>query len=154
MADKKAPYKAPDFSLVDSESKRHELKDYHGQWLVLYFYSKDDTPGCTLEACSLRDVHDGLLAIKANIVGVSMDTPESHESFRDKHQLNFTLLSDPMGETIRAYGSWGKKMFGVEGIQRKTFLIDPDGMVQKVYGRVTPIGHGQQVLKDIESLQK
>ncbi len=153
MGQKETPYPAPDFSLVDSEDTRHKLKDYRGQWLVLYFYPKDDTPGCTIEACSLRDVNDELLASKARIVGVSMDTPASHQSFRTKYQLNFTLLSDPMGETIRAYGAWGKKMFGKEGIQRKTFLIDPDGMVQKVYGRVTPLGHGEQVVKDIESLR-
>ncbi len=153
MSQQKPPYPAPEFSLVDSDDTRHELKDYYGKWLVLYFYPKDDTPGCTIEACSLRDAHDDLLATEAQVVGISMDTPASHEAFRDKHQLNFTLLSDPMGETIRAYGAWGKKMFGVEGIQRKTFLIDPDGVVQKVYGRVTPVGHGKQVLADLKALQ-
>lgn len=147
------PFVAPEFSLVDSQDTRHTLAEYRGQWLVLYFYPKDDTPGCTIEACSLRDANDALLAAKVQVVGVSMDTPRSHEEFRTKYQLPFTLLSDPMGETIRAYGAWGKKMFGVEGIQRKTFLIDPEGMVRKVYAKVTPLGHGQRVLADIETLQ-
>jgi peroxiredoxin Q/BCP len=82
-----------------------------------------------------------------------MDTPESHRAFRDKHNLPFVLLSDPTGAMIRAYGAWGKKMFGHEGIQRKTFIIDPEGVVQKVYGRVNPIGHGDQLLQDIRQLQ-
>lgn len=146
------PYKAANFSLVGDDDMRHELADYHGHWLVLYFYPKDDTPGCTVEACSLRDASDDLLAAAARVVGVSMDTPAFHRAFREKYHLPFTLLSDPMGETIRGYGAWGKKMFGTEGILRKTFLIDPEGMVQKVYGRVTPMGHGRQVLDDIRAL--
>lgn len=149
----KPPYPAPDFSLVSSDDTRHSLDDYDGKWLVLYFYPKDDTPGCTLEACSLRDARSEITTLGAEIVGVSMDTPESHEAFRSKHDLPFVLLSDPMGETIRAYGAWGKKMFGHEGIIRKTFLIDPDGQVQKVYGRVTPVGHGEQIAGDLKQLQ-
>jgi peroxiredoxin Q/BCP len=149
----KPPYKAADFSLIGSDDERHQLKEYHGSWLVVYVYPEDDTPGCTVEACSIRDSHRELIDAGVRILGVSMDTPESHRAFRDKHNLPFVLLSDPTGAMIRAYGAWGKKMFGHEGIQRKTFIIDPEGVVQKVYGRVNPIGHGDQLLQDIRQLQ-
>lgn len=147
------PYKAPDFSLQASDDTTKKLQDFAGQWLVLYFYPKDDTPGCTIEACSLRDARDDLTEIGAQVVGVSKDAVDSHEKFKTKHNLNFTLLSDPEGSMIKAYGAWGKKMFGSEGILRKTFLIDPNGMVQKIYGRVTPLGHGDQVVRDLKALQ-
>lgn len=147
------PYPAPHFSLVDSNDNRHTLNDYAGKWVVVYFYPKDDTPGCTTEACSLRDARDELAALGAEVIGISMDTPQSHETFRNKYNLSFVLLSDPMGETIRSYGAWGKKMFGKEGILRKTFIIDPDGIVQKVYGRVTPLGHGEQIVAELQQLQ-
>lgn len=154
MTESFSPYIAAEFSLIGDDDQRHELGDYRGQWLVLYFYPKDDTPGCTIEACSLRDAHDNLQANGVKVVGVSMDTPDEHRAFKAKYELSFTLLSDPMGETIRAYGAWGKKMFGVEGILRKTFLIDPEGKVRKVYGRVTPLGHGDKVLADLKTLMK
>ncbi len=149
----KTPYTALDFSLNDSNNKTHNLKDYTGKWLVLYFYPKDDTPGCTVEACSLRDARDDLIKLGAEVVGISKDDPTSHDKFKAKHTLNFTLLSDPEGKTIEAYGAWGKKMFGKEGILRKTFLVDPNGMVQKVFGRVTPLGHGEQIVKVLKELQ-
>ena len=136
------PYQAPDFSLQGSDGKVHSLSDYKGQWLVLYFYPKDDTPGCTTEACSLRDARDDIVALGAQVVGVSMDDAASHEKFKAKHLLNFTLLSDPNKMAIEAYGAWGKKMFGKEGILRRTFIINPNGVVVNVYGRVTPVGHG------------
>lgn len=147
------PYAAPDFSLPDETGKTHTLDDFHGQWLVLYFYPKDDTPGCTTEACSLRDARDDLAAMGAQIVGISKDEASAHEKFKAKHSLNFTLLSDAKGETIDAYGAWGPKMFGKLGILRKTFIIDPDGQVVKVYGRVTPQGHGDQVIAELKKLQ-
>ncbi len=150
---KKPPYIAPDFSLVSDSDTRVSLADYRDKWLVVYFYPEDDTPGCTIEACSIRDTFSEISDLDAEIVGISMDTPESHRQFKLKYKLPFTLLSDPMGETIRAYESWGKKMFGHEGIQRKTFIIDPDGVVQKIYGRVTPAGHGNQIASDIKQLQ-
>lgn len=139
------PYPAPDFSLPDETGTIHSLADYKGKWLVLYFYPKDDTPGCTVEACSLRDARDDIAALGAEVVGVSMDDAASHEKFKAKHLLNFTLLSDPSKKTVEAYGAWGKKMFGKEGILRRTFVINPKGVVVKVYGRVTPLGHGEQV---------
>ena len=153
MSQKQPPYPAPDFSLIDSTGERRNLKDYQGSWLVLYFYPQDDTPGCTIEACSLRDARDDIAALGAQIIGISRDDPSSHEAFKQKHSLNFTLLCDPDVTTHKAYGSWGKKMFGQEGVLRKTFLIDPSGTVQKVYGRVTPVGHGEKIIADLKSLQ-
>lgn len=145
--------KAPNFSLTDQDDNTKTLKDYAGSWLVIYFYPKDDTPGCTTEACSLRDANDELIALGANVVGVSKDDEDSHRKFKAKHKLNFTLLSDPSGATIEAFGAWGPKMFGKVGIQRKTFIVDPDGEIVKTYGRVTPLGHGGQVINDLKTLQ-
>lgn len=150
---KDVPYKAPDFNLKDKDGQAHTLADYKGKWLVLYFYPKDDTPGCTTEACSLRDSIDNIRTLNAEVVGVSKDSVESHARFIKKYDLNFTLLADEDRKTIEAYGAWGPKMFGREGVLRKTFLIDPKGMVQKVYGRVTPLGHGGQVIDDLRKLQ-
>ena len=148
------PYPAPDFVLPDISGKQVSLRNFSGKWVVLYFYPKDDTPGCTIEACSLRDARDTLSDMGAEVIGISKDDAVSHEKFKSKHALNFTLLTDQTGEVINDYGAWGKKMFGSEGIQRKTFLIDTKGMVQKVYGRVTPLGHGDQVIRDLKLLKK
>lgn len=150
---KQPPFDAPDFELPNENNVITKLQDFKGSWLVLYFYPKDDTPGCTIEACSLRDARDDLMDIGAKVVGISKDSIDSHDKFKAKHSLNFSLLSDESGAVIEAYGAWGKKMFGQEGILRKTFLIDPNGVVQKVYGKVTPVGHGQQVIQDIKNLQ-
>ena len=144
---------APDFNLKDQDGVSKTLKDFAGNWLVLYFYPKDDTPGCTVEACSLRDANDDLISLGANVVGISKDDQDSHRKFKAKHKLNFTLLSDPEALTINAYGAWGKKMFGMEGILRKTFIIDPQGKIRKIYGRATPLGHGEKVLTDLKALQ-
>lgn len=148
------PYPAPDFTLPDISGNTHSLKDYAGKWVILYFYPKDDTPGCTTEACSLRDARDTLAEMGAEIIGVSKDDANSHEKFKAKYSLNFTLLTDSNKQAIEAYGAWGKKMFGTEGILRKTFIINPEGQVVKVYGRVTPMGHGEQVVADLKKLQE
>lgn len=144
---------APDFKLEDQDGNDKTLKNFTDKWLVLYFYPKDDTPGCTVEACSLRDANDELISLGANVVGISKDDQYSHRKFKAKHKLNFTLLSDPSGKTIEAYGAWGPKMFGKVGIQRKTFIISPEGKVVKTYGRVTPLGHGEQVIEELKRLQ-
>ena len=148
------PYPAPDFSLKDSEGKAHTLADWRGKWLVLYFYPKDDTPGCTTEACSVRDARDELTDLGAEVVGVSRDEAASHDKFKAKYNLNFLLLSDPDKQALEAYGAWGKNRFGIVGTLRKTFIIDPNGQVVKAYGRVTPAGHGEQIVTDIKKLQK
>lgn len=150
---KQTPYDAPSFTLQDTEGKARSLADYKGTWIILYFYPKDDTPGCTVEACSLRDARDTLANMGAEIIGISRDEASSHEKFKQKHSLNFTLLADPEAVVINEYGAWGKKMFGKEGILRKTFIINPDGQVVKVYGRVTPVGHGDQIIEDLKALQ-
>ena len=142
------PYSAPDFELDGIK-----LSDFRGKWVVLYFYPHDDTPGCTIEACSLRDERDELTALDAEVIGISRDDAASHDKFKEKYNLNFHLLSDPDKKIMELYGAWGSKMFGQEGVLRKTFLIDPDGVVQKVYGRVTPLGHGNQVVEELKRLQ-
>ena len=142
------PNSAPDFDLDDIK-----LSDFRGKWVVLYFYPQDDTPGCTIEACSLRDARDELTALDAEVIGISRDDAASHDRFKEKYNLNFHLLSDPDKKVMELYGAWGSKMFGREGVLRKTFLIDPDGVVQKVYGRVTPLGHGNQVVEELKKLQ-
>lgn len=147
------PYPAPDFTSLSLDGTTRSLADFRGKWVVLYFYPKDDTPGCTIEACSLRDVRDDIAALGAEVVGVSADDASSHEKFKAKHSLNFTLLSDPDLMMIKAYDAWGKKQFGREGILRRTFLISPEGQVMKVYGRVTPLGHGEQVVAELKKLQ-
>ena len=147
------PYPAPNFSLPDESGLAHTLSEYRGRWLVLYFYPKDGTPGCTMQACSLRDARDALVDMGADVVGVSKDAAAAHEAFKAKHSLNFSLLTDPKAITINAYGAWGKKQFGMEGILRKTFIINPQGVVVKVYGRATPLGHGDRVVADLKKLQ-
>ena len=148
------PYDAPNFTLPDETGGTHSLSNYRGHWVVLYFYPKDDTPGCTVEACSLRDARDDLAELGADVIGISMDDASSHDKFKAKHSLNFTLLTDSDAEVMRLYGAWGKKQFGKEGVLRKTFIINPEGQVVKVYGRVTPLGHGDQVLKELRSLKR
>lgn len=152
MTQQNTPYPAPTFSLKDPAGAVHTLADYAGSWLVLYFYPKDDTPSCTVEACSLRDARDDLAALGAQVVGVSKDEASDHEKFKAKYSLNFTLLSDPAGKTIEAYGAWGPKMFGNVGVLRKTFIINPQGQVVKVYGRVRSLGHGEQIVDDLKQL--
>ncbi|HEX7260136.1 MAG TPA: peroxiredoxin, partial [Candidatus Saccharimonadia bacterium] len=106
------------FSLQNQLGRTYTLQSFAGRWLVLYFYPKDDTPGCTAEACSIRDSYQDLLNLGADVVGISKDTTKSHEKFAQKHGLQFSLLSDPTGSTIKAYGAWGKTMVGVKGILR------------------------------------
>ena len=150
----KPPYDAPDFMLPDVLGRPHALADYKGKWTVLYFYPKDDTPGCTAEACSMRDARDTLAEMGAEIIGISKDDASSHEKFKAKYSLNFTLLTDVDGEVIKSYGAWGKKMYGREGVLRKTFIINPEGKIVKVYGRVTPMGHGEQVTEELRQRQE
>lgn len=147
------PYKAPQFTLPGSDGVGHSLQDFQGKWVVLYFYPADDTPGCTAEACSLRDARDTLAEMGAEIIGISRDEPTSHEKFKAKYSLNFLLLTDKDTEVMKQYGAWGPKMFGREGVLRKTFIINPKGTVVKVYGRVTPVGHGEQVIEALKQLQ-
>ena len=149
--------KAPDFSLPDQNGVVHSLKDYAGRWLVLYFYPKDDTPGCTTEACSFRDGRNILQEIGVEVVGVSKDSVASHAKFSKKYDLNFTILSDESTKTIQAYGSWKpKKLFGHDfiGTHRDTYLINPSGEIVKKYAGVDPSQHFGEIYKDLESVMK
>ncbi|HEX2863903.1 MAG TPA: peroxiredoxin, partial [Deinococcales bacterium] len=144
----------PDFNLPDSNSTPHALHDYRGRWVVLYFYPKDDTPGCTTEACEFRDATPKFEGLDAVVLGISRDEAASHARFSGKFGLPFTLLSDPEAITARAYGAWGEKTsFGktTTGPLRQTFLIDPQGRIVKAWRSVKPEGHASQVLKALEA---
>lgn len=143
---------APDFTLPDQDGKEHTLSSYRGKWVLVYFYPKDDTPGCTKEACSIRDADPDLSTLGAVVLGISADTVQSHKKFAQKYDLQFPLLADPEHRAIDLYGVWGKKkMMGREydGIFRTSFLIDPEGKIAKVYENVRPEVHASEVLTDL-----
>lgn len=149
--------KAKEFELSDQDGVIRKLSDYKGKWVLLYFYPKDDTPGCTIEACGLRDNFHQLEKLGVQILGVSKDNVKSHKKFADRYYLNFPILSDESAETIKKYEAWGKKKFmghEFEGILRKSFLIDNMGEIVKVYENVNPTKHAGEILKDLELLKK
>lgn len=133
---------APDFSLPDQDSTVHKLSDYKGQKVVVYFYPKDDTPGCTKEACSLRDNYSDFSKLGIRVFGISYDTPESHRKFRKKYNLPFTLLSDETKEVSKLYGA-----SGVLTPKRITFLIKKNGKIVRIYDKVTVTTHGEDILQ-------
>lgn len=146
---------APDFSLPDQNGELKSLSDFSGHYLLLYFYPRDFTPGCTKEACSFRDDFADLKKAGITIVGISIDTQDSHHKFSQKYQIPFILLSDTDKKMSQDYGSWQlKKFMGREyyGIVRSSFLIDPRGKIVKIYPKVKPQEHSQEVLKDIKSI--
>ena len=148
--------KAHSFSLPDQNDTMHSLADYQGKWIIVYFYPKDDTPGCTKEACSFRDKGEEFIKKGVAILGISKDSVVSHKKFADKYHLNFPLLSDPEHKTIEAYGAWGKKKFmgrEYDGIMRNTYLIDPKGEIAKEYKGVSPLTHANQILQDLDQMQ-
>lgn len=145
---------APDFTLADENSVMHKLSEFRGKPVVLYFYPKDDTPGCTTEACNFRDDYHVYQEAGIVILGVSPDNPTDHVKFKAKYNLPFTLLADPDHEVCKLYGVWGlKKSMGreYEGVFRTTFLIGPDGKVVKVFENVKPDGHSQEVLAALKN---
>ena len=139
---------APDFSAPDQFGQTHSLSQYQGKWILLYFYPKDDSPGCTIEACNFRDVMDEL---KQHVVllGVSSDSLESHKQFSQKHQLNFPLLSDPEKTMISAYGA-----NGIILNKRVSFLISPQGIIAKIYPQINVKKHAQEIVKDVKRLEE
>ena len=146
---------APDFTLLDQDGVSQSLKTYRGKHVLLYFYPKDDTPGCTKEACIIADVYNDFSKLNVVVLGVSKDTPSSHKKFAEKYSLPFTLLSDTDAAVIETYGAWQEKtMFGKTalGISRISYLIDPEGKIVKVYPKVDPASHALEILKDIKSL--
>ena len=143
---------APSFELPNEEGEIVRLDDFKGSKLILYFYPKDDTPGCTKEACALRDDYSAYQEAGVSILGVSADSPKSHEKFIDKYNLPFSLLADEDNEVCEAYGVWGKKKFrGREymGINRTTFIIDENGDISHVFENVKPASHSQELLEAI-----
>ncbi len=152
LAQIKVGSKAPNFTLSDQNSIQHQLSDYEGSWVILYFYPKDDTPGCTTQACDFRDAVKRIIASKSNVFGVSLDSIESHKRFADKNNLPFSLLSDESGEVSEAYDSLNNFM-SFKSAKRNTFIIDPDGKVAKIYLSVKPSTHSQMVLNDLNQLQ-
>lgn len=143
---------APAFSLPDQHGKIHNLSDYRGKWLILYFYPKDDTPGCTKEACNFQNSYPILASRGVTILGISADSVESHLHFSSKYNLTFPLLSDPDKSVIKAYEAWAPKVvFGKEilGIQRISYLINPEGKIDQVYTNVNPATHSGEILNDL-----
>jgi thioredoxin-dependent peroxiredoxin len=145
---------APAFRLQDQAGAWHNSSDYRGKWLVLYFYPKDDTPGCTTQACEFRDNLFAFNKLDAVVVGVSVDDVASHKQFAEEHSLPFTLLADSTKETAQAYGVLRSVLGLMEIASRETFIIDPEGRVAKHYAAVDPKGHSQTVLKDLRLLQQ
>ncbi len=147
--------KAYNFSLQDQYGTIRKLSDYLGSWVIVYFYPKDDTPGCTKEACIFRDKIHEYEKRGIAIIGISKDNVASHKKFAEKYSLPFILLSDPIHETIKIYNAWGKKKFlgrEYEGILRNTVLINPKGEVIKEYNSVNPLTHSEEILKDFDSI--
>ena len=152
MAKIKVGQVAPLFELSDQTGKIHSLSQYRGNWVLLYFYPKDNTLGCTKEACSIRDNFTGFTDLRAVVLGISVDSVDSHKKFADKFKLPFALLSDSQKEVVVEYGAWGKKEFmGRQylGTKRISFLIDPVGKIFKIYDTIKPAEHAEQVLNDL-----
>jgi len=148
--------KAPEFNLRDQNGKSHKLSDYLGKWILLYFYPKDSTPGCTQEACAIRNSWSEFKKLNCVVFGVSADSEKSHKKFEEKHDLPFTLLVDEDREVIRACSvEKEKSMFGKKymGISRESFLIDQEGKIVKHYEKVKPAIHAEEVLKDLAEMQ-
>ncbi len=147
--------KAPDFTLPDQDGVERRLSDYAGQWVLLYFYPKDDTPGCTKEACTIGSAFPDFAKLGVQVLGVSKDSVKSHKKFAEKYNLPFTLLSDADKKVVEAYGVWQEKKFmgrAYMGIARVSYLIDPTGKVARVYPTVVPQDHAAEVLKDLTEL--
>ncbi|MST04285.1 MAG: thioredoxin-dependent thiol peroxidase [Candidatus Pacebacteria bacterium] len=145
--------KAPDFELMDQEGKAHKLSDYKGKWVLLYFYPKDDTAGCTKEACMIRDSWAEFKNKNAVVLGVSVDSVESHDKFHKKYKLPFTILADEEKKVVNQYGVWGENKFMgrvYQGTNRVSYLINPYQKIVKVYEKVKPEIHAEEVLKDLE----
>ena len=143
--------KAPNFSLQDQNNITHTLSDYEGQWVVLYFYPKDDTPGCTTQACDFIDAVKRIIASKSVVFGLSLDSVASHKLFAEKYNLPFSLLADEKGEVSELYDSL-RKLLGYA--KRNTFMVDPKGNIAKIYLSVDPKTHSEMVLSDLSNLQK
>lgn len=144
--------KAPEFNVTDQNGKVHKIADYKGKKLILYFYPKDLTPGCTVESCNLRDNYESLKKDGFEVLGVSADDEKKHQKFIDKHNLPFNLLADTNREVLNNYGVWGEKKFMgkvYDGIHRTTFIIDENGMIEKIINKVKTKNHTEQILNEL-----
>ncbi len=147
---------APEFALLDQEGRERTLAEFSGSYVLMYFYPKDDTPGCTKEACAIRDSFPDFSGANAVVLGVSPDSVKSHAKFIEKYTLPFTLLADESHAVASKYGVWGKKKFmgrEYDGVFRTSFLIAPDGTIAKIYENVKPEVHAAEVLADLKGLQ-
>jgi peroxiredoxin Q/BCP len=147
--------KAPEFNLPDQSGKMISLKDLKGKNVILYFYPKDDTPGCTKEACSFRDELPDFNNLNADIIGVSANSIQSHKKFAEKYNLHFRLLSDESKEVIKAYDVWKEKnLYGIKkmGIERSTFIIDKSGIIRKIFRKVKVNNHNREVMEALKEL--
>ena len=144
--------KAPEFNIMDASGNKISLSDFKGKWLVIFFYPKDDTPGCTKEACNFRDDYSAIKLLGAQVVGISLDKITSHQKFKEKHQLPFILLSDSQGKVAKEYGALFKFMF-IKFSKRHSFIIDPQGLIRKEYRSVNPSTHSIQIINDLKVLQ-
>lgn len=152
MAKLKAGDKAPDFEGLNQDGGKVSLKDFSGKKLILYFYPKDNTPGCTAESCNLNDNYNGWLEKGFEVLGVSPDSMKSHQKFREKFGLKFDLIADPEKEILQAYGAWGEKnMYGKKymGVLRTTFVVDENGVIQEVFEKVKTKDHTNQIIKSL-----
>ena len=148
--------KVPNFSLADQNGQVHNINDYRGRWVIIYFYPKDLTPGCTTEACNFQDALPDFTSIDAVIFGISKDSVDKHKKFADKYNLHFNLLSDENSDVCEQFGVWQKKsMYGKEymGIVRSTFIVNPDGKIVKVYPKVKVNEHHTEILNDLKELR-
>lgn len=148
---------APSFHLPDHDGTAHTLAETRGSWTLVYFYPRDNTPGCTTEACGVRDSFADFQQAGVIVFGISTDSVQSHKKFAEKHALPFPLLADEEKKTVRAFGVLGeKKFFGktYQGTRRMSFLINPEGRIAKIYEKVKPLGHAQEVLRDVKALSR
>jgi len=146
---------APDFALPDQNGNEHSLEQEKGKWVLLYFYPKDDTPGCTKEACAIRDAYGDFKEAGITVFGISTDSVKSHKKFEEKYELPFTLLADENKTVVNLYGVWGDKKFmgkSYDGTKRTSFLINADGVIKKIYENVKPELHADEVLRDTTNL--
>lgn len=153
MAELSEGAKAPQFSGVDQNGEKISLKDFLGKKVVLYFYPKDDTPGCTMEACNLRDNYENLTSSGFEVIGISADSVTSHKKFETKYKLPFHLIADPEKKIINLYGVWGEKnMYGIKmmGLKRTTFLIDEEGVIFKIFRRPKTKVHSEEILASLK----
>ena len=147
---------APNFTLADQSGVSHTLSALRGMWVLLYFYPKDNTPGCTKEACAIRDNYPAFKKLGIVVFGISTDSEESHQKFAEKYNLPFTLLADPKKEVVKKYGVFGEKKFmgkTFSGVSRTSFLVAPDGTIGKIYENVKPEAHADEVLADLKMMK-